>query len=116
MRKEMGRRRGSFSSRGGAEVGNPNPKEDSPQGMRLELGWAREEAEAAARTRRARDTPPLGGEDRCNLSFTNNVEAAHYFGTLSPTPPHFGARRDDSCLPKMANNVRLLTSFGAAAC
>lgn len=65
---------------------------------------------------RGRATPRLGGEDRCNLSFTNNVEAAHYFGTLSPTPPHFGARRNDSCLPKMANNVRLLTSFGAAAC
>lgn len=82
--------------------------------MSLELGQG--EAEAAARTRRGRDRPHLGGEDRCNLSFTNNVEAAHYFGTLSPTPPHFGARRNDSCLPKMANNVRLLTSFGAAAC
>lgn len=88
----------------------------SPQGNEPGIGTGEGEAEAAARTRRARARPHLGGEDRCNLSFTNNVEAAHYFGTLSPTPPHFGARRNDSCLPKMANNVRLLTSFGAAAC
>lgn len=101
--------------RGGDRKSKP-PKRSRPQGTSLELERGREEAEAAARTRRGRDTPRLGGEDRCNLSFTNNVEAAHYFGTLSPTPPHFGARRNDSCLPKMANNVRLLTSFGAAAC
>lgn len=92
------------------------PTRSRPSGTKPELEREREEAEAAAQTRRGRDRPHLGGEDRCNLSFTNNVEAAHYFGTLSPTPPHFGARRNDSCLPKMANNVRLLTSFGAAAC
>lgn len=36
----------------------------------------------------------LGGQDRCNLSFTNNVEAAHYFGTLSPTPSSFWSKTE----------------------
>lgn len=36
----------------------------------------------------------LGGQDRCNLSFTTNVEAAHYFGTLSPTPSSFWSKTE----------------------
>lgn len=114
MRKELGRRREARPVEGQkSEVGNPSPERSEP---RNEPGIGRGRRQRRLHGPRARARPHLGGEDRCNLSFTNNVEAAHYFGTLFPTPPHFGARRNDSCLPKMANNVRLLTSFGAAAC
>lgn len=93
IRKEMGLRRELSRPLEGRRSEIQTRTASRPSGMNLQLEWERERQRRLRGQHRGRDHL-LGGEDRCNLSFTNNVEAAHYFGTLSPTPSSFWSKTE----------------------